>query len=75
LSLESVPLRKIANKLEANKIKIKRNLAISELIEICESNDIDVYIALDFMLDRLLREALGLPEKSLGKPPYKFLNY
>jgi hypothetical protein len=63
------------NKLEANQIKIKRNLAISELIEIYESNDLDAYIALDFMLDRLLREALGLPEKSLGKPPYEFLDF
>ncbi len=31
------------------------------------------YILADYALDKTLREILGLPEKSLGKPPYEWV--
>ena len=34
------------------------------------------YILADFILDKALREILGLPRKSLGKSPYEWVeNY
>jgi hypothetical protein len=62
------------NKSEGNEVRIKRNLAILKLAKICEKNNSNTYTSLDFILDRVLREFLGLPRKSAGKPPYEFLD-
>jgi hypothetical protein len=60
--------------LEINRIKDKRNQAVLKLVELCQSIDDEEFITLDFLLDKLLRVQLSLPEKSLGKEPYEFLN-
>lgn len=55
-------------------IRKRRCKAAIELLKICQTVEKEDYTALDFMLDRLLRMELNLPEKDLGKPPYEFLN-
>ena len=55
--------------------EIKRNLAINRLFN--ESQEWGQnYILADFILDKALRDILGLPCKSLGRPPYDWIeNY
>jgi hypothetical protein len=63
------------NDKEVNEVSTKRNLAALKLIELCEKDSDNSYTALDFMLDRLLREIMELPRKSPGKAPYDFLDF
>ena len=55
--------------------EIKRTLAINYLFN--ESRKWGQnYILSDFILDKTIREVLGLPPKSLGKSPYEWIeNY
>ena len=58
-----------------SEVEIKRSLAINRLLS--ESQEWGQnYILADFILDKALREILGLPRKTLGKPPYDWIeNY
>jgi hypothetical protein len=58
----------------SKEIREKRCKAAIELLKICQTVEKEDYTALDFMLDRLLRMELNLPEKDLGRPPYEFFN-
>ena len=54
-----------------SEVEIKRISAINRLFH--ESQEWGQnYILADFILDKALREILGLPRKSLGKSPYEW---
>ena len=61
--------------MDKTEAELKRTLAINRLFE--ASRDWGKgYVLADFILDRSLREVLGLPRKSLGKSPYDWIeNY
>ncbi len=60
---------------ETSEVEHRRKLAIAKLSMVSEHWE-KSYILADYGLDKVLREILGLPEKSLGKPPYEWIeNY
>ena len=65
----------LSNMTTRSEAEIKRTLAINRLFS--ESQEWGQnYILADFILDKALREILGLPHKTLGKPPYEWIeNY
>ncbi len=54
-------------------VELNRKQALLTLIEQANKWDKQCYELNDFCLDKCLREILKLPEKSLGKPPYEWL--
>lgn len=48
----------------------ERKRAVEILLENCE-NWSEGYTAEDFLLDRIIRDFLKIPQKKLGSPPYR----
>ncbi len=57
---------------EISEVENRRKLAIAKLSMVSRHWG-KSYILADYTLDKTLREILGLPEKSLGKPPYEWV--
>ncbi len=57
---------------EISEVENRRKLAIAKL-SIVNQHWGESYVIADYRLDKVLREILGLPEKSLGKPPYEWI--
>ena len=60
-------------KKESEQIAIKRELAIIELLNSSRNWNKENYIQSDFTLDSIIRKHTNRPEKSVGKPPYDFI--
>lgn len=58
--------------MEKSEIEAKRDLAINRLLEASKRWGKD-YTLSDYLLDKAIRDALGLPPKDLGKPPYDWV--
>ena len=58
--------------IEISEVENRRKLAIAKLSMVSEHWG-KSYLLADYALDKTLREILGLPEKSLGKPPYEWV--
>ena len=58
---------------EISKVENRRKLAIAKLSMVSD-HWVKSYVIADYRLDNVLREILELPEKSLGKPPYEWIN-
>ena len=58
--------------IEISEVENRRKLAIAKLSIVSEHWG-KSYVISDYALDKTLREILGLPEKSLGKPPYEWV--
>ncbi len=55
-----------------SEVKLRRIEAIKQLQKISDRWS-DFYTPHDYVLDQCLRQILGKPEKSLGKPPYDWI--
>ncbi len=68
-----MPFKKLGT--EISEVENRRKLAIAKLSMVSDHWG-KSYVIADYTLDKTLREILGLPEKSLGKPPYEWIeNY
>ncbi len=65
-----MPFKKLGT--EISEVENRRKLAIAKLSMVSEHWG-KSYVIADYALDKTLREILGLPEKSLGKPPYEWV--
>ena len=65
-----MPFKKLGT--ETSEVENRRKLAIAKLSMVSEHWG-KSYVIADYALDKTLREILGLPEKSLGKPPYEWV--
>ena len=65
-----MPFKKLVT--EISEVENRRKLAIAKLSMVSEHWG-KSYVIADYKLDKTLREILVLPEKSLGKPPYEWV--
>ena len=65
-----MPFKKL--EAEISEVENRRKLAIAKLLMVSEHWG-KSYILADYALDKTLREILEFPEKSLGKPPYEWI--
>ena len=56
-----------------DEVELKRKQALLTLLKDAENWNKEHYEIKDFSLDKCLRELLGLPDKSAGKPPYDWV--
>ncbi len=61
------------NNPKRNEVIEKRQKVLLKIIEMFDKQDDNDYTGFDFIVDRLLRETLGLPKKEVGKAPYDFI--